>query len=66
MDQYDLKGAGPRYPWGSSRLTQSRQAKAESICQWFLSCANPATTTVPHPVLGDVPCCETCARFARS
>lgn len=19
-------------------------------CQWFLLCANPATTTVPHPI----------------
>jgi hypothetical protein len=34
-------------------------------CKWFLRCTNPATTTVPHPILGDVPCCQGCADFAR-
>lgn len=33
------------------------------LCQWFLRCARPATTTRPHPILGDVPCCEQCAAF---
>lgn len=33
-------------------------------CRWFLNCVRPATTTVPHPVLGDVPCCAQCAAFA--
>lgn len=32
------------------------------ICQWFLLCTNPADGVVPHPVLGDVPCCLRCAR----
>ena len=30
-------------------------------CQWFLKCANEATTTEPHPVLGAVPICDRCA-----
>ena len=30
-------------------------------CKWFLKCEEPATTTVPHPILGDVPTCQQCA-----
>jgi hypothetical protein len=29
-------------------------------CRWFLRCENAATTTQPHPILGDVPICERC------
>ena len=35
-------------------------------CQWFARCDRFAVTTVQHPVLGDVPCCERCAKFAQS
>jgi hypothetical protein len=34
--------------------------KADPPCMAFLKCANPATTTTPHPLLGDVPCCQRC------
>lgn len=30
-------------------------------CQWFALCENEATTTEPHPVLGNVPICQRCA-----
>jgi hypothetical protein len=34
------------------------------ICAWFARCGRPATGTTPHPVLGDVPTCDRCHRFA--
>lgn len=33
-------------------------------CEWFLKCPNPATGTLPHPVLGGVPVCDRCRRIA--
>lgn len=38
----------------------------KTLCAWFALCTREAVTTVPHPVLGDVPCCQRCADFARS
>jgi hypothetical protein len=35
-----------------------------NACQWFATCTRPATTTVAHPILGDVPTCDPCAKFA--
>ena len=29
-------------------------------CEWFALCPNEATTTVSHPILGDVPVCDRC------
>jgi hypothetical protein len=29
-------------------------------CQWFLFCNNPATSTMRHPTLGNVPICDRC------
>ena len=39
-------------------------ALAPQECRWFLRCSNAATTTVAHPVLGNVPCCARCAARA--
>lgn len=30
-------------------------------CQAFALCANPATTTIQHTILGSVPACQRCA-----
>lgn len=29
-------------------------------CQWFMMCNRKATTTMSHPILGDVPICKKC------
>ena len=34
-------------------------------CKWWAMCDNPATTTEPHPILGDVPICDRCAAKLR-
>ena len=34
-------------------------------CAWWAGCHNDATTTEPHPVLGDVPICDRCAARLR-
>lgn len=31
------------------------------VCEWFARCVRRATTTRPHPILGDVPICAKCA-----
>ena len=31
------------------------------LCGWFALCMNQATTTIHHPVLDYVPCCDRCA-----
>ena len=35
-------------------------------CAFFAMCDRPATTTVPNPILGDVPACQRCADFAKA
>ena len=44
-----------------SPLDRAVEAKPDNACRWFLLCDNPAVTTEPHPVLGDVPICQRCA-----
>lgn len=36
--------------------------KDPKLCQWFALCKNAATQTRPHPILGDVPICDRCAK----
>lgn len=30
------------------------------MCEWFALCANDATHTQSHPILGEVPICDRC------
>lgn len=34
------------------------------MCQWFARCPYEATGYVFHPILGPVPTCDRCERFA--
>lgn len=36
----------------------------ESQCRWFVRCTNHATGVTPHPVIGKVPTCDRCHKFA--
>jgi hypothetical protein len=33
------------------------------MCEYMLKCTNDAVTTIPNPVLGEVPVCQRCADF---
>lgn len=33
------------------------------LCEWFALCLEPAVDHRPHPILGDVPVCETHRSF---
>ena len=45
---------------------KAKNRKGSNLCQWFLLCATPAIDTTPHPILGDVPVCHDCKKFAES
>lgn len=38
---------------------------SEQECAWWAGCNNEATTTEPHPILGDVPICDRCVAMLR-
>jgi len=38
---------------------------SEQECAWWAGCHNDATTTEPHPILGDVPICDRCVSKLR-
>ena len=33
-----------------------------TACEWFLLCDNTTTRAAKHPILGQVPVCDRCAR----
>ena len=41
-----------------------RKRQDVQLCMWFALCDRPATGTTPHPILGDVPTCDRCHKFA--
>jgi len=46
------------------KLKRLKKKNQTQRCEWFLLCTNPATGTTPHPILGDVPTCDRCHKFA--
>jgi hypothetical protein len=42
-----------------SRRRETRPEPAQ-LCEWWAMCANEATGTMPHPIIGDVPICDRC------
>lgn len=38
---------------------------AIKLCEWFLMCTREAVGTVSHPIIGDVPVCGPCMKFAQ-
>lgn len=38
--------------------------RAKNPCQWFAGCFRAATGTTPHQILGEVPTCDRCHKFA--
>ncbi len=53
----------PPYPDFAFVLSGAK-SKKQQMCEWFQGCKNPATGQTPHPVLGQVPTCDRCAKFA--
>lgn len=36
----------------------------QMACAWFAGCDKAATGFTPHPILGAVPTCDSCHKFA--
>jgi hypothetical protein len=45
-------------------LTDNTGTQWAVLCGWMSGCKRDATGTTPHPVLGDVPTCDKCHKFA--
>lgn len=53
-------------PRKTTRKKAARKSARQAVqkCMWFRDCKNAATGTTKHPILGDVPTCERCNKFA--
>jgi hypothetical protein len=62
--QYQLRnGDWVELTQGAERVTYPTGggANEDCPCMVFLKCDRLAVTTIPHPILGDVPACRRCA-----
>jgi len=50
----------------SEGVSKKKISEAKQMCEWFARCKNPATGTTPHSILGKVPTCDRCHKFARA
>lgn len=49
----------------AKHVVDLQEGAAGQECKWWAMCDNPATTTEPHPILGDVPICDRCVAKLR-
>lgn len=61
---HGLRPVGDRLHGG--RMNDLPPRRAPVICSWWALCENPAATTEPHPILGDVPICARCQAKLRA
>ena len=61
---YGEDGARLQGPRGTGARSRTFPDAESTRCQWFLLCDQTATGTTPHPVMGPVPTCDRCHRFA--
>jgi hypothetical protein len=43
---------------------QWERERDRETCEWFALCTNPATGTLTHPTIGEVPICDRCRERA--
>jgi hypothetical protein len=50
-------------PYGDCEIGPLHSTDLAVLCGWFLACPSGATSVVSHPILGEVPVCDSCLKF---
>jgi hypothetical protein len=61
----DLARITRRVDAAKTKADAARQREL-ATCEWFYLCGRPATSLMPHPILGEVPICDRCRRLAET